>query len=291
MAKNRPFQKTAHKKALLAFLLILPSLLGIGLFYIIPFFGSLYYVFTQGVHEVHFVGLANIRELLSNSVFLHAIFNTAKFLIVGVPLVLALSLLVSVIEVKDKFTWQRWALLMPMVIPTSSLSISWRGMWGVDGFVNQCRALFGAEPIDFLSENAFALLLALYLLKNVGYISVILTSSIRALPIEYQEGYCLDSNSETGYVRKIVMPQILPTLLFAGIVAVMNYFLLFRDAYMLYADNPPSSIYMLQNFMNNNFYKLNYQRLSTAALLAELVLSALIVVVLFAQKRVKDHVE
>lgn len=272
-------------------LMILPSLLGIGLFYILPFFESLFYVFTQGVSTVRFVGFANVRELIGNNAFRHAVLNTGKFLILAVPLVLALSLLLSSIAVKGRFTWQRWALLMPMVIPASSLSVSWKGMWGMDGLVNRCLASMGMEPVDFLTRGAFPLLLGLYLLKNVGYISVILTSAIRALPVEHQEAYRLDSNSELGYVRRIMLPQIMPTLLFACIVAVMNYFLLFRDTYMLYGDNPPASVYMLQHFMNNNFYKLNYQRLSTAALLAELVLSALIVFVLVVQKGVKHHVE
>ena len=69
----------------------------------------------------------------------------------------------------------------------------------------------------------------------------------------------------SGFVRRILLPLISPTILFACIVAVMNYFLLFRDTYMLYMENPPAQVYMLQHFMNSNFYKLNYQRLGTAA--------------------------
>ena len=70
----------------------------------------------------------------------------------------------------------------------------------------------------------------------------------------------------------------------------MNYFLLFRDVYMLYQNNPPEKVYMLQHFMNGNFYKLNYSRLCSAAFLVVLSLTALISGVLFAQKGVKRHV-
>ena len=82
-----------------------------------------------------------------------------------------------------------------------------------------------------------------------------------------------------------------PSLLFSGIVAVMNYFLLFRDVYMIYGDTPPRQLYMLQHFMNNNFYKLNYQRLGAAAFLTVLCLSAFVVAVLLLQRSVKNHVE
>ena len=217
--------------------------------------------------------------------------NTLRFLALGVPLLLSLALLVSVIGVKRSFTWQRWALLLPMVIPASSLSVAWQGLWGEAGLLNRALALLGIPAVDFLRGGAaFPLLLVLYLLKNVGYVSVILMSAIRAISPEYQECYRLDSSSEAGFVRRILLPLISPTILFACIVAVMNYFLLFRDTYMLYMENPPAQVYMLQHFMNSNFYKLNYQRLGTAAFLVVLTLTALICGILFVQRRVKRHV-
>ncbi len=280
-----------YAKRRTGFLLILPSLLGISVFYIIPFFASLYYAFTQGVSNVQFVGTRNFRELFQNSMFLQAVQNTAVFLVFAVPLVLLLATFLSVVSVKRKFTWQRWALLLPMVVPASSVSVGWQALWGAAGPVNGLFALLGLPARDFLLGNSsFPMLIALYLLKNVGYLSVILSSAIRALPSEYQESYRLESNSEAGYVRHILLPLISPSMLFAGIVAVMNYFLLFRDTYMLYGNNPPARVYMLQHFMNNNFYKLNYQRLSSAAFLAVLLLSGLVATVLLLQRRVKGHV-
>lgn len=131
----------------------------------------------------------------------------------------------------------------------------------------------------------------MYLLRNVGYLSVILTGAIRALPGEYRESCCLDGGGEGRYLVHILIPLLSPTLLLAGIVAVMNYFLLFRDVYMLYGDSPPRRLYMLQHFMNSSFYKLNYQRLSAAAFVTVLTLSALVAAVLLVQRRVKSHVE
>lgn len=114
---------------------------------------------------------------------------------------------------------------------------------------------------------------------------MILTSAIQALPKEYWEGYCLESGSETGFIRKILLPLISPALLFSGVAAVMNYFLLFRDIYALYGDDPPKQVYMLQQFMNSSFYQLNYQRLSAAAFLTVLLLSALTAAIVLLQRR------
>lgn len=272
-------------------LLVLPGLLGLLAFYVIPFFISLIYTFTQGVVERRFVGLENFRDLLGNSVFRQAVGNTASFLALGVPMLLLLSLLLSVILAKDSFGWQRWALLLPFVLPASSLAVAWRSIWGAGGAVDHLLELLGMSSPNLLERSAFPLLLVLYLLRNAGYICIILTSAIRSLPPEYQESYRLDSTSESGYVRLILVPLIAPTLLFAGVVSVVNYFLLFRDVYMIYGEVPPKTVYMLQHFMNNNFYKLNYQRLSAAAFLLAMCLSGLVALVLLGQRRLKWNVE
>ena len=272
-------------------LLVLPGLLGLLAFYVIPFFVSLTYTFTQGVAERRFVGTANFRDLLGNPVFRRAAGNTIFFLLLGVPVLLLLSMLLSVILAKGSFGWQRWALLLPFVLPASSLAVAWRSIWGAGGAVDRLLGMMRLPEANLLEKGAFPLLLVLYLLRNVGYMCIILTSAIRALPVEYRENYWLDNSSEGGYVCRILLPLISPTLLFAGVVAVVNYFLLFRDVYMIYGDVPPGPVYMLQHFMNNNFYKLNYQRLSAAAFLLALCLSGLVAAVLLARRRLKWDVD
>lgn len=273
-------------RSAVGFLLLLPSLLGIFLFFVLPFFGSLYYTFTQGVADPKFVGLLNFRELSGNPVFRRAVGNTIWFLLIAIPLALGLALLLSVVAAKRPFRWQRWALLLPMVIPAASLSLGWQRFWGENGLVNRGLASAGLPAVDLLhGDGAFPLLILLYLLKNVGYLGVILTSAILSQPAEYRESFQLESDSELRYIRAILLPLISPTLLFTTVVAVMNYFLLFRDTYLLYGNDPPAQVYMLQHFMNNNFYKLNYQRLSTAAFLAVLTMTALIAVVLVVQRK------
>lgn len=281
---NRKTQRTA-------FLLLLPGLSGVLVFFIIPLLMSMLYAFTQGVVQPHFVGLENFSVLLKNTMFLQALKNTVVFLAVAVPLALVLAVAVSVIVVKATFAWQTAALLLPMVVPASSLCVGWQALWSDTGPFRLLLELLGIGPIAFLEELPFALLVALYLLRNVGYLSVILTNAIRALPPAYRESYCLDSSSEVTYIRCILLPLIAPTLLFAAIVSVMNYFLLFRDIYFLYGSNPPDSVYMLQHFMNNSFYKLNYPLLSSAAFLTVLILICVISLLLALQKKVKHHVE
>lgn len=284
-------KNTAHSGSMWGYLLILPSFAGVCLFQLFPYLRSLFYTFTQGIVTPRFVGLDNFAELLSDQLFLQAAGNTFLFLFVGGVFLLTLSLFISIICVKARFSWQRWAILLPLVVPAASLALGWQSIFGADGLVNQILSRMGLPAGDFLyGEAAFPLMVLLYLLKNVGYLSVILADAIQRFPQEHKDNYLLDSNSETVYVFRILLPQLKSTVLFCAIVAISNYFLMFRDIYALYGDNPPRQLYMLQHFMNRNFYQLNYQRLSTAAFLTSFAMSVLIIIWLYSRRR-RNHVE
>lgn len=230
---------------------LLPSLFGVGVFYAVPFAVSVFFTFTQGVAHPHFAGLQNFRELWGTAVFRQAL-----------------------VCAKGRFAPQELALLLPMVIPVNSFALGWQSLWGQNGAVNRLLGLAGREPVDFLNgAAAFPLLVALYLIKNTGCVSLILAAVIRAVPQDYQDAYQLDSTSEWGYVRRVLLPLLTPTLLIGMLLGISNYFLMFRDVYALYGSNPPARLYMLQHFMNGNFYQLNHQLLSAAALATVLLIT------------------
>ena len=265
---------------------IAPSLIGLLVFYIIPFFGSLYYTFTAGVAEKQFVGLQNFVDLMGNPTFELAVKNTALFMGIGVPLLMGLALLLSLLMLDSPFIAARWALLTPLIVPIASVVAGWQMMVGDGGLMNRALTALGHLPVDvFAGEWAMGVAIALYVWKNLGYLVIILTSAMAAIPREYTEVFRLESGSRVKLAYKVTLPLITPMLFFAVIIAVMNSFKTFREIYVLFGQNPPQTLYMLQHFMNNNFFKLNYQRLSTAAFLLTGVLFILIWVFLRWQNR------
>ncbi len=71
---------------------ILPSLLGVALFFLVPFIGVFYYAFVDSPVNGRFAGIANFTSLFQNRAFLNAASNTLLFSAVSVPLVMVLSL-------------------------------------------------------------------------------------------------------------------------------------------------------------------------------------------------------
>ncbi len=271
-------------------LFILPSFLGVSIFYIIPFIMSLYYTFTQGIAEIKFVWLDNFYDLLQNPTFIMATKNTLFFMLLGVPLLTISALFLSLFMSNKLYTFSRWAILSPIIVPVASALMGWSAIFGGEGVVNTAVNLFGGDPIDFFGEgNARVMLISIFLIKNLGYMVVIFSSSISSLSKEYREAFLLDSRSEIKYAFKIVVPLIMPIIFFVVILSIMNSFQIFREAYGLYGNYPPNSVYLLQHFMNNNFFKLNYQRLSTAAFILILFISVLISVFLKYQNKHLDR--
>lgn len=278
------------RRAAYGWCFILPGLIGVLIFYIIPFFLSLYYTFTKGISTVQFVGLDNFRELFKNLAFILATKNTLRFIVIGVPIVTMLSLFLSLMMAGKLYRFPRWAMLSPMIVPVASALMGWEVIFGNNGMVNKILDFFGRQTISFFGEdNAMKILILIFIIKNTGYMLIIFTGAISSLSKEYKEAFLLDSNSSFKYAFKIVIPLIAPIIFFVCILSIVNSFQMFREVYGLYGDTPPNTVYLLQNFMNNNFYKLNYQRLSTAAFILVMGISILIIAFLRFQEKHLNH--
>ncbi|MEE1162978.1 MAG: hypothetical protein UHU21_04715, partial [Lachnospiraceae bacterium] len=76
-----------------SWMFLMPSLIGVGVFFVVPFMVVIYYSMIDNPIRHNFVGLANYGRVLKNQAFRVAVLNTLKFSIVAVPLAVALSLL------------------------------------------------------------------------------------------------------------------------------------------------------------------------------------------------------
>lgn len=266
---------------------LMPGLIGIGIFYVIPFIRSIGYTFTEGVGQPRFVGLKNFKDLLQNPVFLQAVKNTFIFIAAAVPLVFGISMLLSYSMLGEEHRLVRVALLVPLIVPSSTLLLGIQQLFGDYGMFQMLLAGAGGGQVDFMNDHAFGIVVLIYLLKNVGYMTVILNGAMAGVPREYEEVYRLDSSSGVGFICRIMLPLIMPLVFFVILLSVMNCLKIYREVFALYGDTPPMSVYMLQHFMNNNFFKLNYQRLSAAAFLMVFVLTVFIILFLRMQDKMR----
>ena len=112
--------KLTARKSVTGFLLVLPMMLGFLALYAVPFAMVVANSATQGIaSNLRWVGLENIRRLLHNGLFRLAFANTAKFLLVGIPLLLVVAYSIALVVKKYAFQFRaiRSVLLMPYIMP------------------------------------------------------------------------------------------------------------------------------------------------------------------------------
>ncbi len=265
---------------------LLPSVIGVALFFILPFFVVIYYSVIDNPISKEFVFLDNFYSVLTNKAFQLAVSNTLKFSFIAVPLVVILSLTVAFLldmQIPGK-SRIRTAFLSPMMVPIASVILIWQVLFHYNGLLNEIIVHFGGGKTDWLkSGQAQIVIILLFIWKNLGYNMVLFMSSLSNIPREIVEVAVMESASKWQVFYHIKLRYLSSSILFVTILSVINSFKIFREIYLLTGDYPFDSLYMLQHYMNNMFRSLDYQKLSAAAILMSLFMIVLIGILFLAE--------
>ncbi len=272
-------------------LFLLPSLLGMLAFYVIPFGYSLYYALIDNMGDRRFVGLKNFTDTVQNPLFLRAAGNTLVFTVLAVALSMSIALLLSLClqKVRRGRGAVTLALLLPLVTPSGSIVYFWNVLFGNNGLFKKLLLESGVPHEAAVRMGwPMGVLLAVFLWKNVSYNIVLFWSGLNWIPKTYYEQMELEGGGRWKQFTQVTWVYLSPTAFVALLMSIVNSFKVFKEAYMLYGPYPPKEVYMLQHYMNNQFQALNMQKLSSAAYILFLVIGLLLLLVFYGQKKVTD---
>lgn len=290
----RKEMKERRKRKLKTLLFLCPSLLGLLVFFVLPFFVVIYYAVVNNPIQHDFVFLDNFINVFNNQAFRQAAINTATFSAIVVPLSVILSLMLAMLlDSKIPFKSQfRTFFLSPMMVPVASIVLIWQVLFHYNGAVNQLLSVFGVSAIDWLKSDYSQIVIALlFLWKNLGYDMILFMAALGNIPKELLEVLSLDSSSSFKAFIHVKLRYLTPTILFVTILSLINSFKIFREVYLLTGDYPYDSLYMLQNFMNNTFNSMDYQKLSAAAIIMAAVMVVIIGILFFLEDKLGKDVE
>ena len=252
-----------------AALLLAPSLLGTAVFYLLPFLEVIRRSFTDAAGR-RFLGLANYQTVLTNRAFHAAAANTARFLCVCIPALLAVSLVMALLAraVGRHGQLFQTSFLLPLAVPVASIVLLWKVLFAQNGLVSSLLATLGAAPVDFMGTGAaFWVLIATYLWKNSGYDLVLWSAGLDRIPPAQYEAAAVDGANSWQVFRWITWPGLRPTLYLTALLSLINSFKVFREAYLVAGQYPHESMYLLQHLFNNWFLNLELGRITAAAVL------------------------
>ena len=273
---------------------MLPSLIGVFLFFILPLFVVIYYSFIDNPIRAEFVGFDNFVNVWKNGAFKLAGKNTLIFSFIAMPLSVVLSLILAAmldrnIPLRSQF---RTFFLTPMMVPIASVVLIVQVMFHYNGAINTLIQNFGGDKIDWLkSDYAGFVIVFLFLWKNLGYNMILFLTALEAIPSSLIEVALLENANRWQIFWSIKIRYLSSTILFVTILSLINSFKVFREIYLMTGDYPYDSLYMLQHFMNNTFNSLDYQKLSTAAIIMSFVMIIIIGTLFLVESRFGRDVE
>ncbi len=275
-------------------LFLLPSLIGVAVFFVAPFGVVVYYSLIDNPISGELAGLSNYASLMRNIAFRQAARNTAVFSGIAVPLAVILPLLFAVLlmqklPMKSVF---RTVLISPLMVPIASIVLIWEVLFHNNGVVNEWITALGGTAVDwFKSDYSQITIVLLYLWKNIGYNMILFMAALAEIPQDVLEAAALDGAGTVRTFFRIRLPYLSSTILFVTILSVINSFKVFREVYLLTGDYPYDALYMLQHFMNNTFRTLDYQKLSCAAILMGAVMIVIIGILFLIDRRLGRDIE
>lgn len=253
-------QKRRSRNLLVGLFFISPWILGFLIFTLYPIALSLYYslcdydLFTAP----YYIGLANYGDLVWDEQFSVSLYNTVYYTLLYLPLstILSLSLAMLLNTQVRGLPIFRTLFYLPTIVPVVATSVVW--MWLFNpriGIFNNLLLRIGIVGPNWLGDPKWSKpALVLLGLWGVGQPMVIYLAALQGVPRQLYEAAHLDGITPWKSFWHITLPFISPSVLFNVIMALIDSFQYFTQAYIISDGGPAdSTLFYALNLYRNAF--------------------------------------
>jgi multiple sugar transport system permease protein len=262
---SRHVDPTRRQQAIAAWLLALPFTLLFLAFTLGPVLASFGMSFTdmrradiRSPFGVEFVGLDNFTKLIEDPLFRKVALNTLLYLLLGVPLTMAIALVVAVLlnritRLKGVF---RVGYYLPAVTSIVAVSVVWKYLYRDNGgLFNTVLGWVGLDGPAWLDSTTLALpsLVVMAAWRGFAPLMVIFLAGLQTIPKELNEAAEMDGASGWGRFRHITLPMLRPVLLFGAVITGIGQLQFFEEAYVMTKGGPLDSTRSVTYFALDQF--------------------------------------
>ncbi|WP_214807901.1 carbohydrate ABC transporter permease [Exiguobacterium sp. s102] len=281
------------------YLLIAPTVLLLLLFSITPLFVAFVMSFTNmdlagiaNFANVDWIGMTNYLEIFKDEVFLQALSNTVVYVVIGVPLVIALSLSIAIAINFGRgkvFEWFRVVFYMPSITNVVAVAVVWGFLFNPQyGLFNFILNTVGLPDVPWLQDPFVAklslILLALW--RAVGINMIIFLAALQGIPRTYYEAAALDGANTFQQMFKITIPLLRYAIFFVTVTTLIGWIQFFEEPFIMTEGGPLNSTTSLALFIYQNGFQLSNFGYAAAG---SVVLFVLIITVTMIQFRVQKN--
>ena len=245
-------QRALGSDHLAGWLFVLPAVVLIGVFGILPIGWALLLSFQQNdlLTAPTWVGVDSYRTLVHDPVFRDSIRRTLVYTALFVPLSVGGAMGVALLLHRPiRFSrFYRTAVFVPVATSTVATGIIFN--WLLEptyGIVNFLLDKVGLGPYLFFQDPDQALyaIVALTSWGWIGFDVIVYLAALQGIPRELQEAAAIDGATHARTFRHVTLPLLGPTTLFLVVWSTINALQLFDEVYFLTKGGPLSATYVL----------------------------------------------
>ncbi|MDE2935515.1 MAG: sugar ABC transporter permease [Chloroflexi bacterium] len=247
LALRRRFRLT-YRGGATAYLFVLPSVIFIGVFVIVPIVGALYYSFTNYdlLTPPEWVGLKNYQVIGKEPRFWPSVRNTMLFALGTVPAGVITSLLLAVLVNRAIRGIYFFRAMFYMPVVSSFVSVSLIFLWMYEpqfGLANAFLRALDLPASKWLRgpETALFAIILMSIWKNMGLNMVIYLAGLQGIPPHLYEAAEIDGAGRLSQMFRITVPLLAPTTYFVVIVYFIGALQMFVQVFIMSCNDPAGS--------------------------------------------------
>ena len=242
-------KKLFYSQKLAPYVFVLPFALTVVIFWLFPIGNGVLLSF-QDVLKDEWVGLGNYQRLLSDKIFLKAVYNSAKYMVGTLVLLIPFPMLFATLlnsKLMKKPGFFKSIYFIPALTSVVVAGTIFRLMFGEmnTSLANQVIAAFGMSPIKWLKgewTSYFALLL-LACWRWTGVNILYFLAGLQSISTDIYEAASIDGASKWQQFVKISFPLVKPTTVYVLTISIYAGLSMFTESYMLWkGNNSPQNI-------------------------------------------------
>ena len=236
-----------RRRAVLGYLFLTPTILGILIFTVRPVFQS----FELSLYRWNifkppdYIGFDNYERLIDDEKVIASFKNTLKFaaMAISLQLTLALFLALSVHRLTNKYLryYFRTAFFLPLLLSGASVAVFMGYLFNKEfGSINYYLGLIGFSRLPWLTESGWTLftVVLVSVWRNVGFTFVIFLGGLANISTEVLEAADVDGATGWRRLRYITVPLLSPSILFAAVTGVIGGLQVFEEPYIMTRGGP-----------------------------------------------------
>jgi len=280
----------------LGWLFVAPNLAVFGLFTFLPIAIDFWYALTGSTQllpaDRPFVGVTNFSALLDcrdyfapnscvRDTFWYSAWNTAKFVVFQVGLMILLSLLTALV-LNRKILGRgffRAVFFYPVMLSPVVVALIWKWILQRNGLLNASLQATGATGMDWLLDPGWAFFWTVFvsIWAHMGFYTLILLAGLQAIPREIYEAASMDAASPWRTFRRLTLPLLMPSLAVVFILGMIRAVQIFDEVWVLTGGGPGTATTYLVEYIYTTGFAQTVREYGIAAAASLLLAAGLLV--------------